>query len=331
MPWYKGNLHCHSSNSDGAAPPQEIARYYKKLGYDFIGISDHNSYTAVESYARDADILGIPCCEYTGKDSCHVLAAGVTQAVAPNLESDDIWERMSPDKHLQSRLPPNGPRRKVMMLQDGINKTIATGGIPIVCHPLWKWAFNHQEMLELEHLTHFELCNASPDCNSMPLPGKSYADEMWDAMLSNDIRVIGMASDDAHTYTAPYAPFLPIGGRGWNMIKAPALTQTDILRAIRHGHCYATTGVILKEYTVTNDRISVEIMVSRNREKHCIQFFGQGGRELQLDYASRAEYCFRGDETYVRCRISSTMGNWAWTQPVFMDELQSQIEWTNRS
>jgi hypothetical protein len=40
--WYKGNLHTHSLWSDGDEYPEMIADWYKRQGYHFLGISDHN-------------------------------------------------------------------------------------------------------------------------------------------------------------------------------------------------------------------------------------------------------------------------------------------------
>jgi hypothetical protein len=40
--WYKGNLHTHSLWSDGDDYPEMIADWYKKQGYHFLAISDHN-------------------------------------------------------------------------------------------------------------------------------------------------------------------------------------------------------------------------------------------------------------------------------------------------
>jgi hypothetical protein len=40
--WYKGNLHTHSLWSDGDDYPEMIADWYKKNGYQFLAISDHN-------------------------------------------------------------------------------------------------------------------------------------------------------------------------------------------------------------------------------------------------------------------------------------------------
>ena len=40
--WYKGNLHAHTFWSDGRAFPEEAISWYKRHGYDFLGLSDHN-------------------------------------------------------------------------------------------------------------------------------------------------------------------------------------------------------------------------------------------------------------------------------------------------
>jgi hypothetical protein len=40
--WFKGNLHTHSLWSDGDDYPEMIADWYKREGYHFLGISDHN-------------------------------------------------------------------------------------------------------------------------------------------------------------------------------------------------------------------------------------------------------------------------------------------------
>ncbi|MBM3855417.1 MAG: hypothetical protein FJ399_20065 [Verrucomicrobia bacterium] len=40
--WFKGNLHTHSLWSDGDDYPEMIADWYKRQGYQFLAISDHN-------------------------------------------------------------------------------------------------------------------------------------------------------------------------------------------------------------------------------------------------------------------------------------------------
>ena len=39
--WYKGNLHTHSTNSDGRLSPEEVIGLYREEGYDFLALTDH--------------------------------------------------------------------------------------------------------------------------------------------------------------------------------------------------------------------------------------------------------------------------------------------------
>jgi predicted metal-dependent phosphoesterase TrpH len=39
--FFRGNLHCHSSRSDGLLGPEELVAAYRDAGYDFLCLSDH--------------------------------------------------------------------------------------------------------------------------------------------------------------------------------------------------------------------------------------------------------------------------------------------------
>lgn len=41
MPWLRGNLHAHTTYSDGVRNPAQLIAEYEALGYDFLAITDH--------------------------------------------------------------------------------------------------------------------------------------------------------------------------------------------------------------------------------------------------------------------------------------------------
>ena len=43
--WYKGNTHTHTLESDGDSTPEEVTRWYREHGYQFLVLSDHNVLT----------------------------------------------------------------------------------------------------------------------------------------------------------------------------------------------------------------------------------------------------------------------------------------------
>lgn len=57
--WRKGALHTHTIWSDGASLPEVAVKAYKDCGYDFMCITDHNSYP-------DLTDIWLPVCEEAG-------------------------------------------------------------------------------------------------------------------------------------------------------------------------------------------------------------------------------------------------------------------------
>ena len=45
--WFKGNTHTHTLNSDGDSTPDDVVRWYREHGYNFLVLTDHNYLTSV--------------------------------------------------------------------------------------------------------------------------------------------------------------------------------------------------------------------------------------------------------------------------------------------
>ena len=90
--WFKGNLHTHTTKSDGDAEPVWVAHWYKNHGYDFLVLSDHNHRTILE---QEVDgLLMVPGEEVSasiemGQIPIHINGVGVTRVVEP-IHGDDI-------------------------------------------------------------------------------------------------------------------------------------------------------------------------------------------------------------------------------------------------
>ena len=94
-----------------------------------------------------------------------------------------------------------------------------------------------------------------------------------------------------------------------------AFTGAAIFSALERGDFYASTGVELSDYQVTDKGITITIKETAS-SKYRIQFIGRNGRLLHEATASPATYTFAGDERYVRAKILESNGRVAWTQPV---------------
>ena len=98
MNWLKGNLHTHTTNSDGDESPEHVAEWYHEHGYDWLCLSDHNHLTILEG--SDADRVKWPFLvrgeEVTSREAdapVHVNGYGVTELVEAS-DSTDIVTAM---------------------------------------------------------------------------------------------------------------------------------------------------------------------------------------------------------------------------------------------
>ena len=84
-PWYKGNLHTHTTQSDGKLTPAESMRWHAEHGYHFLAITDHNVLTQPEKFLSQPPLLAIPSVEVSAwrePVEYHVLCIGVTEMPA---------------------------------------------------------------------------------------------------------------------------------------------------------------------------------------------------------------------------------------------------------
>ncbi|MEI6176657.1 MAG: GDSL-type esterase/lipase family protein [Verrucomicrobiota bacterium] len=186
-------------------------------------------------------------------------------------------------------------------LQDGVSKTIKAGGVPILNHPQDP-PVPAKNFIATAGLNHLEVFNGKR-------PGDTPSTEkLWDSILSapDGRQVFAVAADDNHYDKAAV-------GRGWIMVKSPSLTPSDIVENIRTGNFYASTGVILNDYQVSKKAITVD-----SQNGNVVTFIGKDGVVLSTTNQSKAVYDIKGDELYIRAKITNSEGKAAWTQPVFV-------------
>ncbi|MGQ9699176.1 MAG: PHP domain-containing protein, partial [Armatimonadota bacterium] len=53
----RGNLHSHTTLSDGVLDPPTLIRAYEERGYHFLAISDHHIVTPVDEYRFSTSLI----------------------------------------------------------------------------------------------------------------------------------------------------------------------------------------------------------------------------------------------------------------------------------
>ena len=300
--WYRGNTHTHTTNSDGDSSPLAVASRYKQLGYNFVVITDHNRLTDVD--ALNAEV-GIP--------NQFLVMRGV--------EVTDNWNgkpvHINGLNNISNVLPQHGNS-----VIDTINNNVAAirqaGGLAYIAHPNFGFALTPDDFKNETATALFEIYNAHPVVNNAGDETHPSVERLWDDALSNGSMRYGIAADDEHTLSN-YSGALP--GRAWIMVRASGLTPEAITEAIEQGDFYASTGVTLQDYQVSDTGVRIDVASDANGPT-TVYFFGRNGQLLQQSTSNPAFYSFTGDEMYVRAKIVNAVGQAAWTQPVFTAHLR---------
>lgn len=296
--WLRGNLHTHTAMSDGDSPPEEMARWYRDHGYQFLVITDHDKITSIAAPEGLVLIPGEEVTDRLPKKPLHVNAIGLTRVVTPQ-----------------------GGKTPVEVLQRNIDAVRAAGGIPLVNHPNFGWAFGAKELLELRGVTLLEIASGHPYVNAQGPPS---AESMWDELLTAGKRVWGVAVDDSHHLKRPWDTDVALPGKAWVVVRAEKADAKSILDALERGEFYASTGVELEDF----DAASVKVK-EQNGAHYRIQFIGARGRVLQETLGATASYKVRGDEGYVRAKVIDSNGRMAWTQPIWSAATASRSSGTS--
>lgn len=211
-------------------------------------------------------------------------------------------------------------------LQKDLDQINSVGGLAQINHPNFLWQLTAEDIISIKGARLLEIMNMHPLVNSIGAgPEFPSTEEVWDQVLSKGIAIWGVASDDMHQLKesaggdSTDAEPASLPGRGWIVVRASHLTTEDIMNSIAKGDFYASTGVELADYQIAGGKITVSIKANeRFRIKWRTQFIGQNGRIFQDSTANPATYTIKGDELYVRARITDSNGYKAWTQPVFV-------------
>lgn len=227
-PFLRGNLHAHTTESDGHCAPVELARRYREAGYDFLAITDHHKRTEVSDLAVDGLTLihGQECHPRANRlgEAHHIVALGVERPIESTRGEG---------------------------AQATIDEIRAAGGIAVLAHPWWH-GITAPEMLELTGWTAMEVYNST--CEVTLSRGDS--SPIWDELLAAGHRCPALAVDDCH------GAVLDAFG-GWILLKAEDRSPEAVLAAVARGDFYATCGPEILGLTRDGDRLTVRTTPAR--------------------------------------------------------------------
>ena len=299
MRWYKGNTHTHTLNSDGDSTPDDVARWYREHGYQFVVLTDHNFLTSVDGlnalHGADEQFLvvrGEEVSSRAGDKPIHVNGLDVQRRVEPHT-GPSVGE----------------------VLQRTVDGIRGASGVPHINHPNFQWALTRQDLQQVRNNKLFEIFNGHPQVNQEGGGGVPGLEEVWDQILTSGTLLYGIAVDDAHVFKQPGNARVSGPGRGWVVVRAARLEPKALLDALESGNFYASTGVVLDDVAASATALTVRVK-TESTSKYRIRFIGRGGQTLHEATEPAATYTFTGDEGYVRAKVLESNGRVAWVQPV---------------
>ena len=294
--FYRGNLHTHSTRSDGVLDPQEVCRRYAAEGYDFMALTDHMiglydyPVTDTTGYRTTAftTILGAEL--HSGAmqngELWHILAVGLPA---------DFEPPTAPDFHPTATQEP-GPALAA--------RARSTGAYVAIAHPEWSG-------LSLEDARSLDQAHAVEVYNHGCAVGadRPHGFYILDRLLEEGRKLSLCATDDAHFSE-------PDHFGGWVMVKAEENDPDALVAALKAGHNYSSTGPEFRAIHWEERRVVVE---SSAVASVIVQGKGAAAVACHGDSMTRAVVSLDRFEQseWLRVTIIDRAGRRAWCNPVW--------------
>lgn len=292
--FWRGNLHTHSTNSDGALDPAEVCRQYKAQGYDFIAITDH--FIGLWSYPMTDTT------PYRDENFTTLLGAELHSGA---MENGEIWHILAvglPPDFAPTNAPNLAPRADQETGPRVAARARDAGAFVTIAHPEWS-AMTTADAASIYAAHAVEVYNhgCAVDCD------RGHGHYTADQLLSQGRKLGMIATDDAHFKT-------PDAFGGWVMVKATENTPDALLNALKSGHYYASTGPDIHNITWHRNTVDIECSPAS-----CVIVQGQGTPTMQLHGDGLTKVTLKTAKLvaspWMRITIMDADGGRAWSNP----------------
>lgn len=289
--FWRGNIHGHSTNSDGALTPEQVCEAYRGQGYDFICLSDH--------FRKVYDFPVSDTTPYRSEGFTTILGAEVH---APKTTRDVDWHILAVG--LPADFAPNSDDETGVALA---RRCAEAGAFVAVAHPHW-YNLELEDALALDAAHAVEVYNHT--CGVRTARGEGAA--MWDAMLSAGRRVSGVAVDDSHFREGAFDGF-----GGWVMVKSERNAPEDLLAALKAGRFYATQGPAIEDVARDGDDLVIRCSPAAQITAVGPVAASTHAHGVSLTRALLPLAAFKN--SWCRVVLRDAMGRQAWTNPLWLD------------
>lgn len=288
--FWKGNLHTHSTLSDGHLSPQAVCDFYRQAGYHFLALTDHFLRTYnfpiadTRPYRTDSFTTLIGAELHAGYTTFgsrwHILAVGLPLDFAPPTESE------------------TGPQIA--------SRALDTGAFVAAAHPCW-YNLTESDILSLGPIHAIEIFNGTAHDHN----DRADSWQTLEILLERGHHYSACATDDAHFHPDRADALL-----GWVWVKSKDLTPDALLLALKQGHYYSSTGPEIFDIRLENRRLTVRCSPASRvfvtgSIYHARSVYGNGLTQAAFDLADF-------DSPYCRVIVRDSLGRRAWSNPIWL-------------
>lgn len=295
--WLKGNLHSHTTNSDGKPEPQERVDGYVNQGYDFLCVSDHYKITRIDTLKAPDDFVLVQGAELHpdnpfGGQTHHFLAYNI---------DEDMDSRAMPPQHV-------------------IDEVNRQGGSMWLAHPHWSSVNILRDTLPLKGLAGIEVFNTTCRC-----AGRGESSIHWDDWMNLIGKPIpALSNDDAHALESDKRDTY----QGWNVVRVKERSAAAIIDALERGMAYTTTGPEIHDIQLRrvdepgDDKLIVEASIRCSEARRIYAVCDAYGTQYAPgDTFEEATFTVRPNARWVRFEIVGADGEKAWSNPFDLERL----------
>ena len=141
---YKGDMHMHSHYSDGVESPPYVAAMCRKIGMDFMAVTDHGKYFPSLEAQRAFQDMPVDLAIYPGEEvhppqnPVHIVNFGGSFSINELFTKDGRYQNEVEARQAQEASVPAGADpywyASALWCFDKIREA---GGLGIFCHPYW--------------------------------------------------------------------------------------------------------------------------------------------------------------------------------------------------
>jgi len=297
--WLKGNLHSHTTNSDGKAAPQDRLDGYVNQSYDYLCLSDHHNITFTNTVKAPDDFVLIQGAELHPDNP---FGGQKHHFVCLNLNKDMDAQHMPP--------------------QHVIDEVNRQGGAVFLAHPHWSSVNIHRDTAPLTGFAGIEVFNTT--CR---VAGRGESSVQWDDWMELENRLYpALADDDSHAIEADRRDTY----QGWTWVRVKERSADAIVQALVGGASYASTGPEIRDIQLRRtdeegpEHTQVEATVSCSSAQRIAAVCDSRGTEYHQhnELFETATFALRPNARWVRFEVVSATGLKAWSNPFDLTRLE---------